>query len=254
MTEMNRQPLPASAPALSRPFNFRLGFGIPLAAMLVLLACDPSAVDFAIARWSYSDAGGFVGRNSWFLEYIMHIAIKDVVVAFGAVVNVAFVASLLRPRWHRWRRPLGYLVLALALSTAVTKPLKSFTEVHCPWSLVEFGGGEVHTPLLSERAPTAKPGRCWPGGHASTGFSLFALFFVLRDSSPRLARAALLFALGLGTALSLGRMLQGAHFLSHNIWTALLDWTICLGLYRLVLYRAPPLAVTQEVMSAPQRS
>jgi membrane-associated PAP2 superfamily phosphatase len=34
-------------------------------------------------------------------------------------------------------------------------------------------------------------------------------------------------------------MMQGAHFLSHNLWTLLFDWTICLLCYRWVLYRAP---------------
>lgn len=95
------------------------------------------------------------------------------------------------------------------------------------------------TALLAERAPTANPGRCWPGGHASAGFSLLALFFVLRDRKPRAARMTLLFALGLGTLFSLGRMLQGAHFLSHNLWTLLIDWVICVLSYRWLLYRVP---------------
>jgi membrane-associated PAP2 superfamily phosphatase len=32
-------------------------------------------------------------------------------------------------------------------------------------------------------------------------------------------------------------MMQGAHFLSHNLWTLLIDWTICLSCYRWILYR-----------------
>ncbi len=51
------------------------------------------------------------------------------------------------------------------------------------------------------------------------------------------ARYALAFAFAMGCLLSLSRMLQGAHFLSHNLWTMLFDWLICLGLYRLMLYR-----------------
>src|SRR5690606_31792840 len=116
---------------------------------------------------------------------------------------------------------------SLALSTSIVTPLKTLTGVHCPWSLNEFGGTQTYTPLLSERAPSEKPGRCWPGGHASAGFALVALFFTLRDRRPRLARIALVVALGLGTVFSIGRMMQGAHFLSHNLWTLLLDWTIC---------------------------
>lgn len=85
----------------------------------------------------------------------------------------------------------------------------------------------------------ANPGRCRPGGHASAGFSLLALFFVLRDRRPRAARIALVVALGLGSLFSLGRMLQGAHFLSHNLWTLLINWVICVLTYRWLLYRAP---------------
>ena len=44
-------------------------------------------------------------------------------------------------------------------------------------------------------------------------------------------------ALLLGGVFSLSRMIQGAHFLSHNLWTALLCWLICLGLYDAMLYR-----------------
>lgn len=91
-----------------------------------------------------------------------------------------------------------------------------------------------------------------PGGHASSGFSLLALFFLLRDKRPRSARAALLFALGLGAAFSLGRMMQGAHFLSHNLWTLLLDWTICLLCYRWILYRAPLAQPAGQLVLKPQ--
>ncbi len=72
----------------------------------------------------------------------------------------------------------------------------------------------------SHRPATDKPGRCWPGGHAATGFALFALF-ALRDRKPRMARYAFLFAAGLGGIFSVSRMLQGAHFFSHNVWTAI---------------------------------
>ncbi|MNH40391.1 PAP2 superfamily protein [compost metagenome] len=65
------------------------------------------------------------------------------------------------------------------------------------------------------------------------------MFFALRDRRPRLARATLLFAFALGTVFSIGRMLQGAHFFSHNVWTAVFCWLISLGCYYWVLYRKP---------------
>ena len=229
-----------NTPAASRPFNFALGFGLPGLLMVALLVGEPSNLDFALSHLFYQPGVGFVGRHSWLLEDVLHDRIKQAVIALGVLAIAGFLLSLPPTRLAPWRRPLGYLVLALGLSTSIVTPLKALTGVHCPWSLVEFGGAETFTPLLSERAPTLKPGRCWPGGHASAGFSLLALFFMLRDRSPRAARIALATALGLGTVLSIGRVMQGAHFFSHNLWTLLFDWTICLACYRLVLYRATP--------------
>ncbi|PNG12704.1 phosphatase PAP2 family protein [Stutzerimonas stutzeri] len=221
----------------SRPFNFALAFGLPLLAMLVLLLGDPSQLDFALSRLFYEPGSGFVGRHSWLLEDVLHDRVKQLVILLAVLALVGFVLSLLPTRLAAWRRPLGCLVLSLALSTSIVTPLKALTGVHCPWSLTDFGGSETYTPLLSERAPTLKPGRCWPGGHASAGFSLLALFFVLRDRHPRAARYALAFALTLGIVLSVGRVMQGAHFMSHNVWTLLFDWLIGTACYRLVLYR-----------------
>ncbi len=223
----------------SRFFDFRLALGIALLLMALLLVVDPTPVDFALARLFYEPGQGFIGRSSFWLEDILHDRAKQALIMLGVLAIAGFLLSLMPTRLRAWRRQLGYLVLALGLSTSVVTPLKTLTGMHCPWSLSEFGGQEQFTPLLSERAPTANPGRCWPGGHASAGFSLLALFFVLRDRRPRAARIALVVALGLGSLFSLGRMLQGAHFLSHNLWTLLINWVICVLTYRWLLYRAP---------------
>jgi len=238
---------PATYTTTSRPFSFSLWFGLPVLIMALLLVTDPSGLDFAISNWFYSAQDGFAGKHSWLLEDVLHDRAKQAVIAIGLLAIAGFMLSLLPTRLAAWRRRLGYLVLALGLSTAIVTPLKALTGVHCPWSLTEFGGNETYTPLLSPRAPTLKPGRCWPGGHASAGFSLFALFFFLRDRHPRAARYGLGLALGLGLLFSVSRVMQGAHFLSHNIWTMLFGWMICLFCYRLVLYRLPSEAVANDL-------
>ena len=221
----------------SRPFNFRLALGLPLLLMAGLLLFDPVALDFALARLFYEPGVGFIGRHNFWLEDILHDRAKQLVILLAVIAIAAFLVSLLPTRVRPWRRHLGYLVLALVLSTSIVTPLKTLTAMHCPWSLSEFGGEEHFSSLLAKRAPTEKPGRCWPAGHASNGFSLLALYFALRDRHPKMARIALVFALGLGSLFSLGRMMQGAHFLSHNLWTLLFDWLICLLCYRALLYR-----------------
>ena len=224
---------------VSRVFDFRLGFGIPITLMVLLLAFDPAGLDFAVARVFYDPDTGFIGRNSFWLEDILHVRAKQLLIFLAVITFACFLISLVSKQFRASRRYLGYLVLSLALSTSIITPLKKLTEVHCPWSLIEFGGHEQFTPLIEKRASTEKPGRCWPGGHASSGFSLIALFFVLRDIRPYGAYIALAVALVTGTVFSVGRMMQGAHFLSHNLWTLLIDWTICLLCYRWLLYRNP---------------
>ncbi|MCD5993371.1 phosphatase PAP2 family protein [Pseudomonas sp. CDFA 602] len=228
----------AAALPSSRPLNLWICLGIPAVTALALVLLELTSVDMDIAKMAFDPVSGqFIGRHSYFLEDILHDRAKQVVMTLGVLAIISFIASFKVERLMPWRRELGYLVVAMALSTGFVTPVKVVTSVQCPWSLTEFGGSETYSELLSPRPTTDKPGRCWPGGHAATGFTLFALFFMLRDRRPRLAKAGLALAFGLGTIFSLGRMLQGAHFLSHNIWTAVFCWLICLAAYYLILYR-----------------
>ena len=236
--------------AASRHFDFRLGLGIPLLLMTLLLFSDPSSLDFRLAHFFFVPDQGFVGQHSYWLEDVLHDRAKQVVIAFALLVLAGFLLSLLFSRWNSWRRPFGYLVLAMSLSTAIVTPLKTVTAIQCPWSLNEFGGTETYVPLLGVHPETTHPGRCWPGGHASTGFSLLALFFCLRDRRPRAARIALGVALAAGTVFSIGRMMQGAHFLSHNLWTLLIDWTVCVLCYRWMLYQRPASKASDTLAAA----
>ncbi|MBW8023070.1 phosphatase PAP2 family protein [Pseudomonas syringae pv. tomato] len=235
------------APPYSRPINPWIYLGIPAVVALILVLLELTSLDMDIAKLAFDPVSGqFIGRHSYFLEDILHDRAKQLVMLFGVLAMIGFAASFKVQRLMPWRRELGCLVLSMALSTAFVTPVKVVTSVQCPWSLTEFGGQETYSELLSPRPATDKPGRCWPGGHAATGFTLFALFFMLRDRRPRLAKLGLALALGLGSIFSAGRMLQGAHFFSHNIWTAVFCWLICLGVYYFVLYRPNPSIVRTQ--------
>jgi len=59
-----------------------------------------------------------------------------------------------------------------------------------------------------------------------------AFHFVGRTRrQPLLAWAGLATGLGGGSVLGLGRMLQGAHFLTHTLWAGLVCWVVILTLY-----------------------
>ncbi len=245
---------PAADPPPSRPFAFGFWLALPLAAMVLLLLVDPAPLDFWITGHFHVPGSGFVARDNYWLETVLHDRAKTLVIVFVLALGVALAASARLAALRSWRGPLAYALLAITLSTAVVPPLKVVSAVQCPWDLSDFGGSETFSPLLAPRPPTEHPGRCWPGGHAATGFSLIALFFALRDRRPRLARGLLAGALAFGSLLAAGRMMQGAHFLSHNLWTLLLDWSICLLVYRFTLYRParlPSAARTRRAIGIP---
>ncbi len=221
-------------------------YGLPLVILALMLVFEPNRIDFALSDLFYIPGQGFIGRHNDFLEDILLDRAKQICIVIGLLALAGFLISLFPSPLRPQRRQLGYLVLALGLSTGIATPLKKATQMHCPWSLEQYGGVEHFSPLLGSRAkPVEKPGNCWPGGHAAAGFGMFALFFALRDRKPDLAHAALISASALGILFSIVRIVQGAHFLSHNLWTAGLCWLICLGLYDLMLYR-PEAQIQQE--------
>ncbi|HEY6125022.1 MAG TPA: phosphatase PAP2 family protein, partial [Steroidobacteraceae bacterium] len=77
--------------------------------------------------------------------------------------------------------------------------------------------------------------QCFPGAHASSGYALFAFYFVFRDRSRRVARWLLAAAIAVGVAFSIGQEARGAHFLSHDLASAAIVWFVQLALYRRIL-------------------
>jgi membrane-associated PAP2 superfamily phosphatase len=85
--------------------------------------------------------------------------------------------------------------------------------------------------LFADRPDFLPRARCFPGAHASSGFALTCFYFALRDRSRMAARWALIGALLVGIAFSIGQEARGAHFLSHDLVGAAIVWFIQLGLY-----------------------
>jgi membrane-associated PAP2 superfamily phosphatase len=211
--------------------------GIPAAGALLLLSLEATDVDRVIGRWFFdAAAGAFPWRYDAFLEVVLHQWGKYLVVLIGCLVAGGLLLSYVVQALAPHRRLLLYLVLALSLAPATVTAIKSVSNKYCPWDLAEFGGFLPYTRLLDAPPPAVKAGRCFPAGHASAGFALLAFYFAGRATGNRtLARAGLAAGLGMGLILGLGRMLQGAHFLSHTLWSGLICWTVMAALYAAIL-------------------
>lgn len=138
--------------------------------------------------------------------------------AVGCLVALLFSGQW---KWARSRRRgLALLLISLIIVPAAAGALKTATNVACPARSDRYGGN-VPTVSLFERYPEdARPvdrQRCFPAGHASGGFALFALVFLVEARSAR--RRAIALALLVGTAMAAYKMAIGDHFLSHTLVT-----------------------------------
>jgi membrane-associated PAP2 superfamily phosphatase len=181
-------------------------------------------------------------KDNDFLENFMHLGLKDLMIMVSMSTLAFWILGL--KRWElaatkhinmRWlldyHREFLWIFIAMVISTSAISVLKHLSIHACPWDLLAYGGTLPSIPLFGDLPLGVKPGHCFPGGHASGGFALIAFYFAFRDSLPKLAKFGLLFGLLLGFAMGWGQMMRGAHFMSHNLWTAWIVWMILLGQY-----------------------
>jgi membrane-associated PAP2 superfamily phosphatase len=85
--------------------------------------------------------------------------------------------------------------------------------------------------LFAARPTELREAQCFPAAHASSGYALMALYFVAYERGPKLARLGLAAGLVLGLVFGIAQQARGAHFVSHDLWSAFLAWIISLTLY-----------------------
>jgi membrane-associated PAP2 superfamily phosphatase len=154
--------------------------------------------------------------------------------SIAALALVLWAATSLRPQWQAYRRPALYFFVSVVLSVGVVGLLKTLTNVDCPRDLSEFGGNFPFIHLFEDRPDGLRHARCFPAAHASSGYALLALYFVLRERSRRAARLGLASGVLLGLVFGIAQQSRGAHFVSHDVWSAMLVWTVSLSLYTFV--------------------
>lgn len=204
-------------------FWLRVGVLLPLSLAVCAVVLRDSGLDAALTGFFYDATQHrfLVGNNGW-AELLGHRIAKSVVMTFWLLLLAAAIAASRLAGLARHRRLLWILVLAMALGPVLVTFLKDINSHACPWDLKIYGGtAEYSAAWFVSRA---EAGRCFPSGHASTGFSLVAVAFtaaVLRR--PGLCRASLWLGLTVGTAFSFLQVAKGAHFMSHNLWAAAVD-------------------------------
>jgi membrane-associated PAP2 superfamily phosphatase len=201
---------------------------LPLA--LLALASDATGFDRWLLDRFADGSAGFPARHAFWAEQVLHRGGIWLVACIASIALLVFVAALRPGRWRRFRRDAAYVLACIALTTAGASLLKKTTNVDCPWDMTRYGGDQPDLRLLDARPAGFERGHCFPGGHSAGGFSLIALAFVLASRRPRAARPALLAAFVTGAIYAGCQWLRGAHFPSHDLWSATLAWSVACAL------------------------
>lgn len=226
--------------------------GIPLlCAAAVFVLFDLSNLDVILSNLLYNpDSHTFVLQHSYLFEKITHKWARIIPNWTGEIAIMGCLLSFIWPRLDpcrhprllsvlersnislvlalaaRYRKDLLFVVIAFAVSTGCIHFFKSHTSVYCPVETTLFGGAMPKIEWFRNFIlwHDAGEGRCWPGGHASGGFSMLALYFIARRYRWRYAKTLLCAALALGLVYGTTRVFQGWHYMSHTFWSGIVVW------------------------------
>ena len=207
--------------------------GVTLVMVVVTAALAVLNVDLKLAGRFYDPGRGwFLGQDQPWLWLYRYGTIPGLVVTLAALVG--WFAGRFRRNLAVWR-PYCLLVVLTALIASgilVNAVLKQYWGRPRPDQITNFGGQwtyrDVHRPGIPGQ------GASFPCGHCAMGFTLVSLFFV-RRRSKLIAYAGGAAGIGLGGALSVTRIVQGAHFLTDTLWSLGLNLITAAALYYLVL-------------------
>lgn len=229
---------------------FKRQLALPLMVFSVFVAINAFAdIDILLASTLFHLQGGgdhWPLRTAWITESVLHTGGRNLVILMAAIVLLSLVASFFSQRFKSIRRGLVYLFLSALATVMLVRIGKNVTHMFCPWDLRLFGGTHLYVPLFG-RAPTgAEVGQCFPAGHSSGGYAWVALYYFFLLYWPQKAKLGLAFGLSLGFVFGVGQQLRGAHFLSHDLWSVTIAWTLASLLFYVMFVRT---SATQKTIT-----
>ena len=201
---------------------------LPWSLPLLLLAWWAARhVDMALAHGVFHWEGdAWTLKRSLLLEATLHRGGRLLSQAAWAGLLVATLLHWRSPASQAWTRPAARLLLAVFTSVACVAALKALTHMDCPWDLAGLGGDRAFVALFDARPLTMGPAACFPAAHAAGGYAWVALYFFLLQVAPGWRHAGLAVGLAAGLVFGVAQQLRGAHFLSHDVASLVVCWTV----------------------------
>ena len=146
-------------------------FILSILAVVFLWVSRSQTLDLYLSdMWFDPVSNSFPLKDNYWIELINHQFLKYLVIAIAAGFLIHGI--------YKKKAELIITAILIGLGSATVGLLKSWSSHSCPWDLVRYGGQAIEYPLLSATSAFPGSGHCFPGGHASGGFSLLVLFFL----------------------------------------------------------------------------
>lgn len=197
---------------------------------------------FSYTNWDTALQDRFYDSTlkEWVISRAEHAALspffykgfKIFIGTLAALCLIFFLLSFKKKNFKPYRASFLMLLLSIIFVPVLVAGTKKLTNEYCPKQVERYGGVYPYVRLL-EPYPSnfvqVKKGKCFPGGHSTSGFCLMALYFCFRNKKyRRFGLAAGIFA---GWITGNYQMLRGEHYISHTIISMIASWMVILLIY-----------------------
>lgn len=166
-------------------------------------------IDLEVAQWFYQDGNGFFLSDNGLVQLSYHLFADLHFYVLGLLIALLLWAIFSSGK----SRPIVFLLVTLVLGPGllVNEVVKAESGRARPLHIEVFGGDKRFTPALIP-SDQCDENCSFVSGHAAMGFFFLSLAWVTGY------RRWLVVGIVLGSLVGLGRMMQGAHFLSDVIF------------------------------------
>jgi lipid A 4'-phosphatase len=194
-------------------------------------------IDLIVSGWFYHSDGGFFLADTPVLEAVHVIAYRGARILGLVFILLAVVAaSRRRPVLRLDAKAWAFLLLGLLIGPGLVAngALKDHWGRARPREITEFDGWAQFTPALVP-SDQCKRNCSFVSGDGAFGFYLTAFAFVI--PLPR-SRRYFWAGMGAGAVFAFARIAAGAHFLSDNVYAAILMLAVLTALHAIMYGRA----------------
>lgn len=213
-----------------------------ISCLVILLIClafiDYNNLDIKLQSlfFNFETKEWLVHRDDQVLKFWFYRLPKYIIITYGVGILLWLSDLRYKKTSPELQIKLSFLVFSLILIPLLVALLKHYSPIYCPNHITEFYGGHPFISpfdIFNYDVFFNNTGKCSPAGHASGGFSLISLYFVIPNNIFK--KLALIFGLSMGSIMGFYQLAKGAHYLSDTLITLAIAYLVCITLERLML-------------------